>query len=176
MSEQTVASPPESLPPRRSRWVKWALVASLALNLLVFGALATAAWRHRHADRYVSTSIFGYVHSLPRGRRTDVLQAADAERQKLRPFRAELRQARSNVAAVLATKPFDPVKFKVAHDALLAAEIRARNLAHEFFTVIVDKLDGDERAGLGHWLAKRESLGRRRDAWRRHHRNEESKP
>lgn len=176
MSEQTVASSPEEQPARRSRWVKWALVASLALNLLVFGALATAAWRHRHGDRYVSTSIFGYVHSLPRGRRGDVLQAADGERQKLKPFRAELRQARSDVAAVLVTKPFDPAKFKVAYDALLAAEIRARTQAHNFFTVIVDKLDADERAGLGHWLAKRESRSRRRDAWRRHRANEEAKP
>ncbi|MEZ5856328.1 MAG: periplasmic heavy metal sensor [Hyphomicrobiaceae bacterium] len=161
-------------PRRGSRWVKWALVASLALNLLVAGALATAAWRHRNWGPAGSSSIYGFVRSLPETRRAAILRAADAERQKLRPYWAELRQARSDVAATLSAKPFDATKFTTAHDKLLAAEVRARTLAHDFFRSIVDKLDDNERVALGQWLAKRERRSRRRDAWRRHRSSDES--
>ncbi|MFV0296925.1 MAG: periplasmic heavy metal sensor [Hyphomicrobiaceae bacterium] len=152
------------------RWVSWLLVLSLAVNLLIAGAVGTAAWRHRHWDGgHERSNVFGFVRSLDKERRHEILAAARAERGKLRPVWRELSGARRNVAAVLATQPFDQTKFDAAYGALISAEVESRKSALQFFGRLVVQLNESERARLGKWLERSEE--RRSKRWRHRHGN-----
>jgi uncharacterized membrane protein len=156
---------PAQAPTRRwwQRWTGWLLVGSLALNLLVLAAVSTAAWRHGR-DHFTrgNTSVFAYTHTLPEARRQQLLAGAEAERSALRPYRMELRRARAAVREALLARPFDAERYRRAHDALLKAEIGAREAAHKLFEAIVVKLSDDERARLSQWLTRAERPWRRR--------------
>ena len=151
---------------RWPRWMGMALVASLAFNLLVIGAVATAAWRHRPWDaRIGSTNIYAFTHRLPAARRDEVLGLVAAERQQLRPFRAELRRARAEVRAAIAASPFDAGRYSRANDAMLSAETGARKAAHVLFDAIVLKLSDGERARLAQWLERADRSHRAPSPW-----------
>ncbi|MDX2157529.1 MAG: periplasmic heavy metal sensor [Hyphomicrobiaceae bacterium] len=151
-------------PPRRwPRWMGVALIASLALNLVVVGAIGAAAWRHhRWPEPSFQPSIFGFTRTLSGDRRHEILQTTREHRRELRPFRAALRKARADVRAALVARPFDPDRYRHAHAAQLAAEQKARGAAQQLLDQMVLRLTDEERARLAHWLARGER------PWRRH--------
>lgn len=151
------------------RWPRWmgiALVASLALNVLVAGALATAAWRYLKFGPPVSSAgqatVFDFARTLPSERRHELLEATRAERTSIRPYRTEIRRARSELRTVLLATPFDADGFKLAQDRLLAAETRARTAAQGLVLALVAKMAPKERADFAHWQSRAER------PWRRH--------
>jgi uncharacterized membrane protein len=140
-----------------------ALIASLAVNVLVLGAIATAAWRHRHWQQQPSqATVYAFTRTLSDARRREVLDAIAEERRVLRPFRAELRRSRAEVRAALVAQPFDIERYRRANEAMLAAEMRARGHAQKLFEGIVTRLTDPERAELARWLARSERPWRRR--------------
>jgi uncharacterized membrane protein len=142
-----------------------ALVASLALNVLVVSALATAAWRHRHAAETVgSLTLFGFSRTLPAERRRELYEQVRGELQQLRPLRGDQRRWREEVRTALAAEPFDAARYKQAHEAAVAADMRAREASRRLFEAVVMRLSKEERMALSRWLARAERPWRRRGA------------
>lgn len=151
----------------RRRWPRWmgvALVASLGLNLLIVGALAAAALRHRFSPppHIRQATVLDFTRTLPGERRRALFEATNAERMTIRPFRAEIRRARAESRAALQAEPFDAERFKAAQEHVLAAETRARTAAQALIHAIVVKMSPQERAELAKWQHAAERPWRRR--------------
>lgn len=142
-------------PHRASRWMTWALTASLAFNLLVVGVLASAWWRFRQeapfAGAAVNANLMGFAATLSAERRQAIMKATGGERRQLRPLRAEVRNARLEARAALLAEPFDLDRFAKAQAAVLDTEIRARTEAQKLFLAIAGSLTSEERAAFARW-------------------------
>ncbi len=151
---------------RWPRWMGLALVASLACNLLVVGTLAAAAWRHhRHGPlphQRMQATVLDFATTLPPERRRVLREATQNERVAVRPFRAELRQARAAAREALLAQPFDAERFKLAQERLLSSETRARTAAQGLFHAVVLKLSPDERIGFANFQKAAERPWRQR--------------
>ena len=151
------------------RWPRWmgiALVASLAFNLLVVGALATAAWRHhRHGPsphQRMQATVLDFATTLAPERRKALREATLAERTAMHPFRVELRRARVAAREVLLAQTFDAERFKLAQQQLLVAETRARTAAQDLFYAVVSNLSPEERIKFAHFQRAAERPWRQR--------------
>lgn len=149
----------ETAPPRRGRWLRVALVASLALNLLVLGAAAAAVWRHRAlaaSSLGYSATLLGFAQKLPAPRRHEIWRGTSEERRGMQPLRAEVRAARQEWREALGSEPFDRERFARAQARVLEAENRARAEAQRLFLAIAGQLTREERASFLRWSAHHE--------------------
>jgi uncharacterized membrane protein len=134
------------------------LVGSLALNLIFIGLVSTAMWRYRtppHWAGAVTPNLLGYASTLPAERRKDLWNRTAEQRQLIRPFRRELRAAREEVMAALATEPFDRERFAAAQERLLAADQRARAAVQALYAEIAVGLTSAERQAFPSWREHR---------------------
>ncbi len=137
-----------------ARWKNTLFIASLALNLLIFGLFATAAIRHGIGSRHhwgKAATVISFARTLPEERRRAIWTEIRAERRAMRPYWAELRRARADVRGALNADPFDPDRYRVAHNRFLEAELAARKAAHSLYESVALKLTASERRDLANW-------------------------
>lgn len=138
-----------------SRWGRTTLIASLALNLLIVGFVASAIWRHRQetvfAGNAINANLLGFTQTLPAERRQALWRKTAEERHVLRPLRGEVRAARLAVRQVFLAEPFNAAEFAKSQDRLLDAEMRARKEAQKLFLAIANALTSEERAAFARW-------------------------
>jgi uncharacterized membrane protein len=104
--------------PRRSRWWQALLVASLALNLLIGGAMATRMFVHGGPDRLTGA---GYAQliprrffiEMPRERRKLLLDILKKYRDDFRNDRDASEQAAVKLADAIVIEPYDVEKVKL---------------------------------------------------------------
>jgi hypothetical protein len=151
--------------PRRSRWWMALLVLSLALNLVVLGAVAVRLLAPERFERFTGS---GYSPLLPRKFLSDLSsdkrkEVGDLLRRNRAEFRsdfAEMRKAAADLADALEREPYDEtaVTAAIANHAKIVDRMVDRGA-----TVTMDvvrKLTPDERARLARRL--RERVDRRR--------------
>ncbi|MEZ5851458.1 MAG: periplasmic heavy metal sensor [Hyphomicrobiaceae bacterium] len=151
------------------RWMRVTLVASLALNLLVAGLVASAIVRFRHAplpSLYGGPSVLGFTQTLPRERRQALWAGTSELRTTLRPMRSEIREARKAVTDAMAAEPFDVARFEKAQLGLFEADSRLRRRALDLYSAIAQKMTQEERAAFAKWRPDPHFRGRR---WRKNH-------
>ena len=157
------ASRPETAPPPGgSRRLKYALIASLALNLLVIGAVAGTmiGFGKHHGPRGghprgEDFGLMGLTRTLPEERRKEIRKQLREERGKLRPLFEEIRTARREAAEKLAAEPFDRAALE---SALAGVGDRERTLRQEAIAIFlghVERLTADERRTLADWWRKK---------------------
>lgn len=144
-----------------SRRLKYALIASLALNLLIIGAVAGTMYGFRkHPPRFGQGAredfgLMGLTHKLPEDRRKELRKQLRQERIGFRPLIDEIGAARRDAADKLSAEPFD----KAALDAALAnvgeKERALRQSAVGVFVSHAEQLTADERRTLSEWWRKR---------------------
>jgi uncharacterized membrane protein len=132
-----------------------ALVGSLALNLIVIGAIASLLWRS-HAEstrlgRRVVPNIVGYAVTLPPERVSELERLTKDEWQKVRPLRRTLIDARSEATKALTADPFDKDRYLAAQARLVAADQASREAAFRLHTAISINLTPEERRGFLRW-------------------------
>lgn len=142
------------------RRMRWALIASLAVNLLVVAAVAGALLTRFDGPRSRDRAIGGPpdIRALARGLDQDSRQAlirglrSDPD---LRGGRGRLREARAGIAAALRAKPFDRAAFEaaLADRRDVQAALAARG-ASALADVIAD-LSPETRAELADRLTSR---------------------
>lgn len=167
----TAPAPAPATARRTGRWLKIALVASLAINLLIIGAACAAAWRFRHMPPPppgLQGTLLGFAGTLPPGRRLELWQATRDERQAMEPLRAEIRSAMVSLRSALVAEPFDREQFAKAQARVLEAETKARTEAQKLFLNIASQLTRDEREKFAK-ATERGRGNRPRSWWRRHH-------
>jgi uncharacterized membrane protein len=113
MTDQT----PSVKPASRSKWWKALLVASLALNLLIGGAVATRLFVKGPADRIMGASYTqliprSFFAEMPRERRRVLLDILKNYRDDFRNGRQASEQVAAKLADVIAAEPYDVAKVK----------------------------------------------------------------
>lgn len=141
---------------RPSRWVMPVLVGSLALNLVVIGAIGSLLWRNHselttQLSRRVVPSVVGYAVTMPPERVSELERLTKDEWQQVRPLRRDLMEARAESMKALTAEPFDKERFLAAQARLVAADQASRQAAFKLHTAISVNLTPEERRGFLRW-------------------------
>jgi uncharacterized membrane protein len=142
---------------RPSRWVMPVLVGSLALNLVVIGAIGSILWRNHseftstQLSRRVVPSVVGYTVTMPPERFSELERLTKDEWQQVRPLRRDLMEARAEAMKALTAEPFDKERFLAAQAQLVAADQASRQAAFKLHTAISVNLTPEERRGFQRW-------------------------
>jgi uncharacterized membrane protein len=155
-------SPPQAEKARGSRGLKYALIASLALNLLIVGAVAgTMFYGFKHpAPRFGQGAredfgLYGLTHRLPEDRRKELRKQLRQDRKDFRPLVDEIATARREAADKLAAEPFDKAALEAAIANVASKEQALRQAAVNVFLGHAERLTPDERKTLAEWWRKR---------------------
>lgn len=153
-------------------WLKWALVASLALNLLIIGSAAGAFWSHRHGGRHFGHGqgrehgLMGFVRELAPDRQGEIRATIEVEREKIKPIRAAVKDGWTETNNALGTEPFDKDKLKSAMTRMIDAQTRMRVAISDALVETAAKLNPEERQKLKVWREKQGMRFGGRRGWR----------
>jgi uncharacterized membrane protein len=153
-------------PTRRFSWLKAALIASLALNLLFVGGAVTRFAMHGPPDRFTGSS---QVQLIPRkffgeldgSRKTELLAVFREFGKDFRGGRKAVRDEALNLAAALETEPYDPARVKAVVDAFSARSSNLVDKGGEAALTLIAKLSPEERKLLAQHIRLRGEGGRR---------------
>jgi uncharacterized membrane protein len=141
--------------PRSSRWLRFALFASLALNALFVGGLISAFVRHGGpllmASAAAPNNLGAFIGTLPQERRGAVWKATAEKRRTMMPLRRDVRIARRDMLASLTAEPFDGGAFAAAQTRLIEAEHRQRLAQRDFLVDVAGVLSPSERQAYIKW-------------------------
>lgn len=144
-----------------SRRLKYALIASLALNLLIIGAVAGTMYgfgKHRRpffAHRGEDFGLMGLSRHMPDERRKEIRKKLRDDRDKLRPLIEDMRAARREAANKLAAEPFDKAALGSAFDVAGEKDRTLRQAAISAFLGHAEELTAEERRMLADWWLKK---------------------
>lgn len=151
MSEAVETPAPRA---RTPRWIIVALVVSLALNLLIIGALAGALLRFTGAGRLMAqpgNNALGFIASLPPERRRELVSRLTEPPQQVMMLRREMRQAARARAEAIAAEPFDRQRLVAAQQRFIEAETRLRTRLGEIMVEAAQNMTPDERRRFSRW-------------------------
>jgi len=146
-----------------SRRAWWLLVASLALNLLALGAIASAAFIRRHGGfepvfagaAMAPGEMFGFIRSLPPERRRAIRQQVMNERPILKALRASVTAARDDVGRFIVADPLDRAALADATSKLWTAEGNLRRKQLDLMAQMSSVMTKEERAKFIAWRQSR---------------------
>lgn len=146
------------------RWLGVALVASLCLNLVVAGAVASSYWSLRRSGEGGGGRAEGgganfgrFAQTLPAERRAAVRKVTAEARKSIAPLRQQARLAREEVNRILAADAFDKEKLAAAHLSEIEAEAAVRKAVSRVMIDVVSALTPQERASFVRWRETRPS-------------------
>lgn len=156
-------------PGKRRRWIFVLLLASLAINALLAGAVMRSLWHVRASMAItgggVEQSLPAFVATLPADRR-DALRREEREALERpglqqRPLRVEIRRARAEAARLFIADPFDKQAFIAAQKRLFDAENQFRLAIQKALPEIGERMTAGERRAYLSWRAPHAFNGRR---------------
>ncbi len=144
--------------PGRPR-LKWALIASLGLNLVFVGLIAGAVFRGPPSPSL--PGLWHYARALPDPYRHDLGRALRDSRRDWAGPRDALRGQQTAMSAALTAEPFDPeaVAGILARESTLTGDLSAR--AGEMLLAEIVRMSPAERAAYAEALAADRGPGRR---------------
>jgi len=149
---------------RRSRWLWLVLIVSVALNLLVVGAVGGFFFRHeRGFGRLHGHSLIAYTQALAWDRRRQIRDALKDDWKVIRALRRNLQQSRQAAGEVLAAGNFNEARYAAALDEVLKNQIELRRAVNRLFVKIGAAMSPAERRDYVSWS--------RRLRWNRRHRH-----
>lgn len=134
---------------------RWALVASLALNLLLLGVLGTWLWRSD--SRSDPSALAEAVATLPEPDRTALEHLLDQRRAERKAILDDLAQLRTATTEAMSADPYDPAKAAAALAAVRDKFKELRDVVEGTVLEIMPKLPAEQR---------RKMLERRSALWR----------
>jgi len=150
--------------PAAGRRLRLALMASLALNVLIIGAVAgTMLFGRHHGWRHHGHhgGLLAFARTLPPERGEMLRKKIESERVVLEPLREAERKARDEARSVLTAEPFDIEKFKAALDRAADADAKEKKARMALFADTAATLTAEERRKLHFWFEKRRARWRR---------------
>lgn len=110
------------------RWKRWALIASLALNVLFVGLVVGAVLRGPPDQAIGGPGLWRYAHALPDPYRRELVRTVRRSRSDWGAQRVALRDARGALAEALRAQPFDidAVATVLANEQRLAGQLADR--------------------------------------------------
>jgi uncharacterized membrane protein len=146
-----MADPVEKTVPARRSWLKWLLVASLALNVLVFGVVIGAFVRGSSTGRAAPQNLIGYVMSLPAERRQELMKRSAAVRPEMKALRQQIRAANRERMAAITAEPFDRERYIAAQTRQIESETKIRMLMRDLVADTAAGMSLDERRAFLRW-------------------------
>ena len=141
------------------RKLRYALMASLALNVLVIGAVAgTLCFKRPGPGGPKGSGLLGFAHTLPRERSDMIRQKFADSRSQMETLRQAIGNARAGVRTTLTAEPFDRAKLNAALDGVVQAENNEHRAKVTMFGETVGQLTPEERKQLHDWLEKRRPI------------------
>lgn len=134
---------------------RWALVASLALNLLLLGVMGSWWWRI-HEWRSGRSALGEIVATLPEPDRTDLGRLIDQRREEGKANWEQLGRLRDAAKEALAADPYDPNRVAAAFAALRDKSNDLREDSQATLLQVVPKLSAQQRRQL---VERRGALG-----------------
>ena len=118
MSDDGTVSKSRYMPAKSSRWWSVLLVGSLAINLLIGGAVVTRFVMHDGPERFIGASYTQLIPrrffaEIPRERRKVLLDILKQYRKDFREDRNASETAASKLADALLIEPYDVEKVKL---------------------------------------------------------------
>ncbi|MEM7520037.1 MAG: periplasmic heavy metal sensor [Pseudomonadota bacterium] len=154
---------------RTGRGLKWALGLSLALNLIIVGFVAGAAWRFSGADgaeRKWRTNPASYgtpfVRALPKEARRAMFGKLRASADVL-PSRQERRTRYAQIAAILRADDFDGAAIEAVFAEQSDTATRVLTQAQSSWLEIVSDMSAAERREVADRLEQALARGPKRD-------------
>jgi len=149
----------ENPPPKARRWMTWALVASLGLNLGMIGLAAGAFFKGPPPNRVAGPALAQYARALPRPYDHDLRHALRSSRGEWKGPREALRAQRGALAEALTADPFDveAVRAILEREDALSDELAARGA--RLLLDQIGRMSAEDRAAYAAALLER----RRRD-------------
>lgn len=152
-------------PPHSLGALRWVLIASLALNVLIIGAVLSAVCFGHFGEApdepgggrrgFRDLPLLGFARTLPRERADIIRQkVADAE-PNFEAKRQGIRRAFDAVHTALSAEPFEQAKLDAALDGVVQAETDRARARAALFADAVRQLTPQERIELHEWLEKR---------------------
>lgn len=133
---------PKPTPSKGGRnWTRIVLLISLALNLVIVGALVGAFWKNekptgRHLDR-MSMGLGIYMRVLPEPAQSEIMALVGSGSEDRRSFRRAMRERQREFERVLLEKPFSE---QAVRDALMQRRDFALNKTVSLQDAYVDAL------------------------------------
>ncbi|HLS58022.1 MAG TPA: periplasmic heavy metal sensor [Paracoccaceae bacterium] len=141
---------------RNRRWLGWALLASLALNLLFAGFLVGTALRggHGHGHHESDAGLIGFARALPEEHRHALRQAIRGSESEWRAGREAMRDAMAGIRAAIAREPFDAERLRRALAVRREAQGRLAERATDLLVERIGQMTPAERAALAERLGR----------------------
>ncbi|PZF77730.1 hypothetical protein DK847_04670 [Aestuariivirga litoralis] len=151
--------------PRRINWIIVALVVSLALNLLVAGAVAARWYVGMGPERYArltQTQLIPrfFFRDLDRARRAELLAAFKAQDKEIREGRRAVKAQVIALADALEAEPYDAARVRAAVEGFTAQSEALFVAGSTAAMALLDRLTPEERRIMAQHLRNREDRGR----------------
>ena len=160
-------------PDKQGRGWRILLIASLALNLAVLGAIGGWMLRHgigperAHGPHSARLATLGgpLTHALDAEGRRAIASQLRGERGALEARRAALRQSFEALLTDLRARPFDPARMEARLEAQRAHVTDRLAAGHTALVAYLARMSDDDRAAYA------DRLEDQVQRWRRHHRH-----
>jgi uncharacterized membrane protein len=163
-------------PPRKwfqtwPHWTMFLLVASLALNLLIGGAIGMRYFYPERLERWNGASFTQllprrFLSDLPDERRREFLDMLKSRREVFRQSRAGMRDVALRFADALERNPYDEAQVTAAIQDFTKLSTDMVDSGTEVTLGIVKKLSPEERSLLARQVRERvERMRQRRKKW-----------
>jgi uncharacterized membrane protein len=138
--------------PRSINWLKWGLVASLAVNLGFAGMMAGALIKGPSHGRSPGVALLHYARALPEPYQDDLRRQMREHRGEWAETREALRGQRAALAVALAAEPYAPeaVAAIFEREVRLSGELSTRGA--ELLLAQIARMSPDERAAYAQAL------------------------
>lgn len=153
--------------PKASRGIRWLLIASLSLNLVVFGVLAGAWLKGGPPPGSEEIGFWHYTRVLPEADRRALGRALRETRGDWTGLRQELSSERARFTAALTAEPFavEPVEAALRRELSLSGAIFEHSAS--LLAAQIARMTPEERAAFAEALERDRDRGRGREAARR---------
>jgi hypothetical protein len=162
MSETGPAAPSAV---RSWSWLKLALIASLAFNLLFLGAGLARFLVHDKPERVMGLTQVQLIprkffSELDRDRKAELLGIFREFSPQFRDGRRAAREEVTVLASALEAEPYDPLRVKSAIDGFSARNVGLIASGAEAAMTLIDRLTPEERKRLAIHIRERADRGR----------------
>jgi uncharacterized membrane protein len=164
MSETGAAAAPA---PRRINWLAWALIASLALNLLFVGAGVTRFLVRESPERVARLTQAQLIprkffSELDSARKTELLGVFREMGPAFRDGRRAAREEMASLATALEAEPYDAARVKAVVDSFSARSSDLVAAGGQTALKLIAMLTPEERKFLAQQIRQRGERGRGR--------------
>jgi len=137
-----------------TRW-RWALGASIALNVFLVALIVAHLVGHRHGEKRVRPTmrIDSLAATLPPAD-GDKLRAALQARKDIGAAIDDLRAAQDKVRAILRAEPFDEAALRQAMTEVQARHRVVESAIHDLIAGVAGQLSPEGRAKIAEWPRK----------------------